>query len=73
MKFDKLIESILNEDLHKMTSQQEETYLKYEKIGWEFSHWEDDNSVVMIRRDRGIDSSVKLGEITIKKDGNIIS
>jgi hypothetical protein len=71
MNFNKLVTQILNED--KMSLKQEEMYLKYERFGWEFSHWEDDGSVVMIRRDRGVDSSAKLGEITIKQDGSIIS
>jgi hypothetical protein len=69
MKFDKLVESILNEEQHKMTPQQEHVYSIYRSADWEFSHWEDDGSIVMTRWDRGSDSAIRLAELIIKPDG----
>ena len=69
MKFDKLVKSILNEAEHKMTPQQEHVYSRYISAGWEFSHWENDGTLVMTRWDRGSDSATRIAELIIKPDG----
>ena len=59
---------VLKEGSREMTPEQERTYFKFEKLGYEFDRWED-NNVIMLLMDRGYDSAVKLEEIAIKPNG----
>jgi len=67
MKFDKLVESILNES--EMTPQQGHVYSKFRSFDWEYDYTDDNGDIIMQRWDRSADGAQRLAQLIIKPDG----